>query len=103
MKQFKKLEILTNNLHCKCMFYKLKKLFCDVCLGKTKFYEGLQAGNFKELVEMAGVCNICTENGTENFAKLNVLLASLEEHWHKHNTTQCPIPDLQCSLTCQVI
>ena len=75
------------------MFYKLKKLFCDVCLGKTKFYKGLQAGNFKELVEMTGLCNICTENGAENFAKLNVLLASLEEHWHKHNTTQCPIPD----------
>lgn len=69
-------------------------MFCDVCLGKTKFYEGLQAGNFKELVEMAGLCNICTENGAENFAKLDVLLASLEEHWHKHNTTQCPIPDL---------
>ncbi|KAJ7382542.1 hypothetical protein OS493_034433 [Desmophyllum pertusum] len=61
---------------------------------KTKFYEGLQASNFKEMVEMAGLCNICTENGAENFAKLDTLLANIEELWHKHNTTDCPIPDL---------
>ena len=62
--------------------------------GKTKFYEGLQASNFKEVVEMAGLCNICTEHGAENFNTLDALLAKVEEVWHKHNTTECPIPDL---------
>jgi len=63
-------------------------------IGKTKFYEGLQAHNFKEMEEMAGLCNICTENGAENFNRLDVLLASLEELWYKDNTTECPIPDI---------
>ena len=43
---------------------------------------------------MAGLCNICTENGAENFNRLDVLLASLEELWYKANTTECPIPDI---------
>ena len=61
---------------------------------KTKFYEGLQASNFKGVVEMAGLCNICTEHGAENFNTLDALLTKLEELWRKHNTTKCLIPDL---------
>ena len=43
---------------------------------------------------MAGLCNICTEHGAEDFNTLDTLLAKLEEVWHKHNTTKCPISDL---------
>ena len=43
---------------------------------------------------MAGLCNICTEHGAENFNTLDALLTKLEEVWHKHNTTERPIPDL---------
>ena len=28
-------------------------------ISKTMFYQGLEAGNFRELQEMAGLCNIC--------------------------------------------
>ena len=44
-------------------------MFSPVFLGRTKFQEGLQADNFKELVEMVGLCNTCNENGAVNFAK----------------------------------
>ena len=32
---------------------------------RTKFLEPLNAGNFKEMIEMAGLCNICDEVGHE--------------------------------------
>ena len=34
-------------------------------INRTKFLEGLNAGNFKEVIEMAGLCNICDEVGHE--------------------------------------
>ena len=40
-------------------------------IGRTKFYEGLEAGNFQHMVEMAGLCNICTEYGAKNFESLD--------------------------------
>ena len=43
---------------------------------------------------MAGLCNVCTEHGAENFNTLDALLTTLEENWHKDSATECPIPDL---------
>ena len=48
-------------------------------ISKTKFLEGLNAENFKEMVEMAGLCNICDEVGARNFESLNTLLLNVEE------------------------
>ena len=39
-------------------------------ISRTMFYQGLEAGNFKELKEMAGLCNICREYRAENFENL---------------------------------
>ena len=43
---------------------------------------------------MAGLCNICSENGAENFQKLDILLSNIEDLWLKNNNNKCPIPDL---------
>ena len=48
-------------------------------ISETKFLEGLNAGNFKEMVEMAGLCNICDEMGARNFESFNALLSNIEE------------------------
>lgn len=42
-------------------------------ISETKFMEGLSAENFKEMVEMAGLCNICDEVGARNFENLDTL------------------------------
>ena len=34
------------------------------------FYNGLKAGNFKRMSEQAGLCNICTEYGAQNFQNI---------------------------------
>ena len=47
-------------------------------IGKTKFYEGLEAGNFHEMAEMAGLCNLCTEYGAGNFQELEQFLYDIE-------------------------
>lgn len=47
-------------------------------IGKTKFYEGLQAGNFHEMAEMAELCNHCTEYGAGNFQDLENFLVDIE-------------------------
>ena len=39
-------------------------------ISETKFMEGLSTGNFKEMVEMAGLCNICDEVSARNFKNL---------------------------------
>ena len=49
------------------------------------FYLGLEAGNFKELKEMAGLCNICNEYGAENFENLSKYADSLETKWNTNN------------------
>ena len=36
-------------------------------ISRSKFFEGLNAGDFKEMIEMAGLCNICDEVGAQNF------------------------------------
>ena len=43
------------------------------------FYQGLKAGNFKTMAEQAGLCNICTEYGTQNFQNLTNFLNDLAE------------------------
>ena len=51
-------------------------------ISKTMFYQGLEAGNFRELQEMAGLCNICTEYGAENFDNLYSVVDKLEKEWY---------------------
>jgi hypothetical protein len=46
-------------------------------ISKSKFRDGLRAGNFKEMVEMAGLCNICDEVGSKNWNKLTELIQTL--------------------------
>ena len=41
--------------------------------------EGLSAGNFKEMVEMARLCNICEELGARNFENVDTLLGKIED------------------------
>ena len=45
----------------------------------STFFKGLSAGNFKIMAEKAGLCNICTELGAENFMRLDKLLTRLSE------------------------
>ena len=42
-------------------------------------FKGLSAGNFKIMAEKAGLCNICTELGAENFILVDKLLTRLGE------------------------
>ena len=60
-------------------------------IGRTLFYNRLTAANFHQLTKMAGLCNICTESGAENFDSLNKLAERLELHWLQNNEGQCPI------------
>ena len=46
-------------------------------ISESKFRDRLKAGNFKEMVEMAGLCNICDEVGTKNWNKLTELIQIL--------------------------
>lgn len=82
-----------------------EKLFCmykEKCeevggkpIGRTLFYNGLTAGNFHQLEEMAGLCNICAESGAENFENLNKLAERIELHWLQNNEGQCPISGIK--------
>lgn len=48
-------------------------------ISETKFMAGLSAGKFKEMVEMAGLCNICDEVGARSFENLDTLLENIED------------------------
>jgi hypothetical protein len=68
-------------------------------ISRTKFLEGLNAGNFKEMVEMAGLCNICDEVGARNFESLDALLSSLDEEIKLHKPKPSLIaetPEVDC-------
>ena len=54
-------------------------------ISRTMFYQGLDAGNFKEVKEMAGLCNICREYGAENFENLLKCADRLETEWNTNN------------------
>ena len=43
----------------------------------SKFLNGLSAGIFKDMREMAGLCNICDELGAPNWKKLTELIEAL--------------------------
>ena len=58
------------------------------------FYQGLEAGNIQQLAHMAGLCNICTYPGAENFDRLNALLERIHLHWTENNEEESPIPSL---------
>ena len=51
----------------KCHLYKKYKDTCAKLgtkpISESTFRDGVNAGNFKEKVEMAGLCNICDEVG----------------------------------------
>ena len=57
-------------------------------ISETKFLKGLNAGNFKEMVEMAGLCNICDEVGARNFESFNTLLSNIEEEVASFQTSR---------------
>ena len=64
-------------------------------IGRTLFYNGLVSANFHQLEEMAGLCNICTENGAENFGNLNKLAERIELLWLQNNEGECPISGIK--------
>ena len=43
-------------------------------ISETKFRQGLNAGNFKEMAQMVGLCNICDEIGAKNWGNLDDLI-----------------------------
>ena len=45
----------------------------------SKFRKGLNAGNFKEMVKMAGLSNICDDVGAQNWKKFAELKQNLEK------------------------
>ena len=64
----------------------LYKKYYDECtklgtkpISETKFRDGINAGNFKEMAEMAGLCNICDEVGTQNWKKFTELIEMLSK------------------------
>lgn len=48
-------------------------------ISESKFRNGLNAGNFEEMREMAGLCNICDELGASNWKKLTELIETLRK------------------------
>ena len=44
---------------------------------------------------MAGLRNICTESGAQNFNNLNMLAERLELHYVQNNERQCPILNIK--------
>ena len=58
-------------------------------ISQSIIYHGLEAGNFKEVRELAGLRNICSEwgrGGAENFQNLSALVERMELHWDANNT-----------------
>ena len=53
----------------------------------STFFKGISARNFRTMAEKAGLCNICTELGAENFIKLDQLLTRLGETLRSKNKT----------------
>ncbi|CAB4024464.1 Hypothetical predicted protein [Paramuricea clavata] len=47
-------------------------------ISETKFRQGLNAGNFKEMVQMVGLCNICDEIGARNWECLDNIIDELK-------------------------
>lgn len=48
-------------------------------ISETKFPQGLNAGNFKEMVQMVGLCNICDEIGARNWDCLDNIVNELSD------------------------
>ena len=46
-------------------------------ISETKFHEGLNAGNFKEMLQMVGLCNSCDEIGARNWEFLEKVINEL--------------------------
>ena len=47
-------------------------------ISETKFRQGLNAGNFKEMVQMVGLCNICDEIGARIWECLDNIIDELK-------------------------
>ena len=67
-------------------------------ISETKSLEGLKSGNFKEMVEMAGLCNICDEMGACNLERFNALLSNIEEEVTSFLLTQTEVDSPEHSL-----
>ena len=48
-------------------------------ISETKFRDGLKAGNFREMAQMVGLCNICDEVGARNWDTFEELVKELSE------------------------
>ncbi|CAB3998963.1 Hypothetical predicted protein [Paramuricea clavata] len=48
-------------------------------ISETKFCQGLEAGNFKEMAQMVGLCNICDVIGARNWEDLNDIIEELKK------------------------
>ena len=89
-------------LHLKHNKEKLFSMYQQKCqemdetpIGRTLFYNGLMSANFHQPEEMAGLCNICTENGAENFGNLHKLAERIELLWLQNNEGERPISGIK--------
>ena len=57
-------------------------------ISETKFREGLNAGNFKEMLQMVGLCNICDEIGARNWEFLESVINELITDISKTNSEE---------------
>ena len=57
-------------------------------ISETKFREGLNAGNFKEMLQMVGLCNICDEIGARNWEFLEKVINELITDISKTNSEE---------------
>lgn len=48
-------------------------------ISETKFRQGLDAGNLREMVQMVGLCNICDEIGAHNWDNLDDIINKLSQ------------------------
>ena len=57
-------------------------------ISETKFREGLNTGNFKEMLQMVGLCNICDEFGARNWEFLEKVVNELITDISKTNSEE---------------
>jgi hypothetical protein len=63
-------------------------------ISETKFRDGLNAGNFKEMSQMVGLCNICDEIGARNLEFFENVISDLITEISKANLEESTSNDV---------
>ena len=59
-------------------------------ISETKFHQGLDAGNFREMVQMVGLCNICDEIRAHNWDDLDDIINKLSQELSHKSFNEIP-------------